>query len=359
MTKIDKNMTKQFFKITMLVVLGLVGLSVVTQLKRAIVSVNSGSMTSWEATKFLFGETPRTTVVLMPIATLLGAMMTTNGMAKTSEIIALKTSGISFKRIIKYPIILSFIFSLVTAVISDKFSTAGRRIKRELKDKNILNMSYSKAASSNVYMRGQTGEYITHIGTVYGDLGELYEAVLIFQNKKGDLAKVITIESAKYDSFLDVWKGKNVYIKDLENNKEEAYTLRMVPELKEKPKDLVKQKFRLIEATFSEIRKNAIFIKASGGDIKDYLLEMNKRASEPMLVFIISFFGFALGSKFVRGGAGISVAIGLVLGFLTYIVGSISDAFVAGGYLNPALGAWIPCIIFSIVSIYTMNDAEY
>lgn len=33
MTKIDKNVTKQFFKITMLVIVGLVGLSIITQLK--------------------------------------------------------------------------------------------------------------------------------------------------------------------------------------------------------------------------------------------------------------------------------------------------------------------------------------
>lgn len=359
MTKIDKNITKQFFKITVLVIVGLVGLSIITQMKRAIVNVNNGIMTVTESLKFLFSEAPRTAVMLMPIATLLGSMMTMNNLAKTSEIIALKTSGVSFKRIIKYPLIVSVIFAIVTAITADKFSTLGRKVKRELKEKYNKETAYSTEMSRNVYMRGQNGEYISHIEMVYGDKGELYDAVLIFQNAEGLLNKVITIESAVYDPFMNIWKGRNVFIKDLVTGEEETYAIKMVSELKEKPMELIKHTFYMDEVSFSEIRKNAIYIKASGGEVKAYLLEMHKRLSEPLLVFIISFFGFALGSKYVRGGAGVSIAIGIVLGFSTYVVKSLSDALVSGNYFNPAFGAWLPCIIFSVISFYTMNKAEY
>jgi len=135
--------------------------------------------------------------------------------------------------------------------------------------------------------------------------------------------------------------------------------IKELQEIKEKPMDMVKHVFYMDEVSFNVIRKNAIFIQASGGDVTAYLLEMHKRIADPLLVFIISFFGFALGSKFVRGGAAISLALGIVLGFLTYIIKSISEAFVSGGNLSPALGAWLPCIIFTIVSIYTVNEAEY
>ena len=140
---------------------------------------------------------------------------------------------------------------------------------------------------------------------------------------------------------------------------EETYSVKMIQELKEKPMELVSHKFYMGEVSITELRKNAVFIKASGGDVKDYILEMNKRIAEPMLVFIISFFGFALGSKFVRGGAGVSIAIGVLLGFSTYIVTSLSDAFVSGNYISPEFGAWLPCMIFFGVSLYTMNQAEY
>lgn len=359
MTKIDKNMMKNFFKVTSLVIVGLVGLSIITQLNRAIVSVNSGTMTVLEATQFLFSEAPRTAVMLMPIAVLLGALMTMNNMAKTSEIIALKTSGISFKRIIKYPVIVAFIFAVITALIADNLSTVGRKVKRELKNKYNKSNAYSKEASSNVYMKGQNNEYISHIGTVYGDFGEIYSAIMIFQDEKGLLTKIIGIESAKYDEFQKIWKGNNVYVRDFIKNTEEKYILKEIPELKEKPMDMIKHVFYMDEVSFNTIRKNAIFIKASGGDVTEFLLEMHKRIAEPLLVFIISFFGFSLGSKFVRGGAAISLAIGIVLGFSTYVIKSLSEAFVSGGHLSPAFGAWLPSIIFTIVSIYTVSEAEY
>ena len=359
MTKIDKNVTKQFFKITMLVIVGLVGLSIITQLKRAIVNVNSGTMTVLESTIFLLGETPRTTVMLMPIATLLGSMMTMNNMAKTSEIIALKTAGISFKRIVKYPMIMALIFAIMTGIISDKLSTKGRKVKREMKEKYGKEVYYSSEMSRNIYMRGQNGEYIINIATVFGDKGELFNAVLIFQNETGLLSKIIAIDTAKYDPYLKVWKGKNVFVKNIVIGTEENYSVKMIPELQEKPMELISHKFYMGETPMSELRKNAIFIKASGGDVKEYILELHKRLAEPLLVFIISFFGFALGSKFVRGGAGVSIAIGVLLGFSTYIVTSLSDAFVSGNYISPEFGAWLPCMIFFAVSLYTMNQAEY
>ncbi len=359
MTKIDKNVTKQFFKITFLVIIGLVGLSIITQLKRAIVNVNSGAMTVVESMKFLFSESPRTTVLLMPIATLLGAMMTMNNMAKTSEIIALKTSGISFKRIIRYPVIMAFIFALFTAILGDRVSTTGRRIKRELKEKANKSMYYSRNISENVYMRGKDGKYITHIATVYGDLGEIYKAVLIFQDEKGNLSKVISMDKALYDPYLKIWKGSNVFVKNLKDETEQTYTIKVISELKEVPEEFEKHKIYMDEINFFEIRKNALFLRATGGDAKDYILEMHRRIADPLLVFIISFFGFALGSRYVRGGVGISVAIGIVLGFSTYVVKSLSDAFVTGNYLSPQLGAWLPCIIFTIVSAITLSKAEY
>ncbi len=359
MTKIDKSMVKNFFKITMLVIVGLVGLSIITQINRALIPVRQGAMTLTEGLMFLFSETPRTAVMLMPIATLLGALMTMNNMAKTSEIIALKTSGISFKRIIKYPAIMALIFAIASAIVADRLSTVGRRVKRELKYKHANSIYYSKEYSGNVYMKGLSGEYISHIGTVYGDLGEMYTAVIVFQDEKANVKKIMAIDSAFYDEFYKIWRGRNVYIKDFLTEKEENFVMRELPEIKEKPMDMVKSKFYMDEVSFNVIRDNAIYIKATGGDVTAFLLEMHKRIAEPLLVFIISFFGFALGSKFVRGGAAISLAIGIVLGFSTYIVKSLSEAFVSGGHLSPMLGAWLPCIIFAIVSIYTVNEAEF
>ena len=56
---------------------------------------------------YLLSGIPDVLVNVVPLAVLLGGLMAINKMAASSEVIALKTSGISFLRIVTVPIVLS------------------------------------------------------------------------------------------------------------------------------------------------------------------------------------------------------------------------------------------------------------
>ena len=374
MTKIDRIITRNFLKLAFLALVGFVGIAVLTQLNRALVRYNDGTLTLYESFLFLVSEIPRTASTMMPITTLLAAVMTINKMATNSEVVALKTAGVSFKRIIKFPMIAALILGIGIAVMDDNLSTKGRKIKRELKTKGDTvawkraedpNYDYSKdptvgeVISSNAYIKSAKGDYLANIQTVYEKQGLIDNLLMIYLDGKGGLKKIVVAQHGKYDRTKQQWIGENLYYKDLLTNKEVFLKSGIIEDFLEKPSELTLNKFYMDEERISKIRENATIIGATGGETRDYILEMNKRIANPVLIFIISFFGFALGSKFVRGGAAISIAFAIVLGFSTYVVKSISEAFVSGGHLSPMIGAWLPCMIFGIISFYTMNEAEY
>ena len=374
MTKIDRIITKNFLKLAVLALVGFVGIAVLTQLNRALVRYNDGTLTLYESFLFLISEVPRTASMMMPITTLLAAVMTINKMATNSEIVALKTSGVSFKRIIKFPMIAALILGIGIAIMDDNLSTKGRKVKRELKTKGDTvawkraedpNYDYTKdptvgeVISSNAYIKSVKGDYLANVQTVYEKQGLIDNLFMIYPDGKGGLKKIIVAQHGKFDRNKQQWIGENVYYKDLLTNKDTFIKNGVIKELLEKPSELTLNKFYMDEERISKIRENAAIIGATGGETRDYVLEMNKRIANPVLIFIISFFGFALGSRYVRGGAAISIAFAIVLGFSTYVVKSISEAFVSGGHLSPVLGAWLPCIIFAGISFYTMNEAEY
>lgn len=374
MTKIDRIITKNFLKLSLLTLVGFVGVAVLTQLNRALVRYNDGTLTLYESMMFLFAEVPRTASMMAPIATLLASVMTINKMATSSEVVALKTSGISFKRIIRYPVIAALILGIGVAIMDDNFSTKGRKIKRELKAKADTiawkrqddpkydyskDVSIGEVMSSNVYIKSIKGSYLANIQAVFEKLGQFENLLMIYPDGKGKLKEIIVVQHGKYDRSKQQWIGENVYRKNLVNNTEKFELSSPIIELKEKPSELTLDKFYMDEERISKIRENAALVNATGGDTKGFILEMHKRLANPILIFIISFFGFALGSKYVRGGAAISIATAIVLGFSTYIVRSISEAFVSGGNFSPILGAWLPCIIFAAISFYTVSEAEY
>ena len=61
---------------------------------------------------------PKVIMNVTPLAVLLGALMFISKMASNLEIISLKTAGISFRRIIRFPLIIAFIISIFVFVVN-------------------------------------------------------------------------------------------------------------------------------------------------------------------------------------------------------------------------------------------------
>ena len=107
---LDRYISKNFIKSFLLSLIAFMGIFIVSQLFRVVKYLSDGRFTSKEAVVYIITMLPRIFIDVAPLAVLLGCMMTVSVMASNLEIISLKTSGISFKRIVRFPIIISFLF---------------------------------------------------------------------------------------------------------------------------------------------------------------------------------------------------------------------------------------------------------
>ena len=99
--------------------------------------------------------------------------------------------------------------------------------------------------------------------------------------------------------------------------------------------------------------------KESGSPlINSHLLVRNKRWSIMIAAFILTIIGVAVSSFKRRGGIGMNLALGVVLAFIYIFFDKIFEVMVEKSNYTAALAAWIPNVVFGILSIVILRYAK-
>jgi lipopolysaccharide export system permease protein len=358
MKKIDRYITVKFIKSILLSLFAFIGIFILSQIFKVINYVTSERMTIIEGTKYMIALIPRILVQVSPLAALLGGLITINKMASNLEIIALKTSGISFRRIVLLPIIATFIMAGGIFYISNSLQPKGIKVARELKRKNQIDEDKIPIEKNDVYLRGN-GDYIYHFDYINRENNIAKGVEVVILNKNFDAIKsIITAKSARYTTKGN-WELHRATENKIDGKKIIYHEVYINLELKDNPKLFLTPKYRKDELSLTELRKAAQVLRKTGGEFKEFQVEFHKRIAYPFACVVIGILGLALGSRYVRGSSAINIALSIAFGYGYYIVQAGFEAMALGGILSPLVGAWIPNLIFIGIGIIAMNKAEY
>lgn len=359
MKKLDLYIIKNFLKSFFLSLFAFINIFILSQLFKIIRYITDGKMDVKEAMLYILYLLPKIFIEVSPLAILLGSLMCINKMASNLEIISLKTSGISFKRIVRYPIIISLLVSLIVFQLMNKVFPKTLQRSRDLRAGRKTIEKKIPESKDNAFLRTDNNivYYMKNINRI-NNKGENIEVLRL--NKKFDkIEEIITAETGNFDTKKNVWILRNVTTNNIIEGKSKKYPVYINLELDKSPNDFITKGGDPEELTNLEIKQYIREIRVTGGDIKEAMSVLGKRYSFPFASFIVSFLGLALGSRYVRGASAISIALSIGLGYGYYIVQSSFEALSINGILNPFLSGWIPNIIFLILGIYFMRKAEY
>ena len=98
--------------------------------------------------------------------------------------------------------------------------------------------------------------------------------------------------------------------------------------------------------------------RAKGSDsIRQLEVEHHTRYAYPLGTFILTLIGVSLSSRKVRGGTGLHIGIGIALCFSYIMLNRVFEEFAKGGTLPPMLAVWLPNIIYAVIAIYLYRKA--
>jgi lipopolysaccharide export system permease protein len=290
--------------------------------------------------------------VFSPLFTFISVIFFTSKMANNSEIIAILSTGVSFKRLIRPYMISAFIIAIFTYLLNGYVIPPANVVRIDFQNKYIKNKKVEYArkiqleATPDVIAYFEQYDNTTKIGTNF--------SLDKFEGKQ--LKSKLTAHRITYDS-LQRWTVQNYMIREFDNMRERITKgERKDTLLGIEPSDFLISKGDYDQMTSPQLKNYIEKQKKRGvGNITEFEIEYERRYAAFMASFILTFIGVSLSSRKIKGGMGLNIGIGLGLSFSYILFQTLSAAM--SGTMNPRLSAWIPNILYSIIAVFLYRKA--
>ncbi len=294
----------------------------------------------------------------IPIALLIAILIAMGRLSADNEITALKASGISLMQLY-HPValasLLSFIFTIIIGyflVPQSNFAT-----KRLLFDIARQNASIGiKEKVFNADFKGiilyaekisLEGNYME--GVILSDNRIINEPNTIIARKAFLVSdpKSLTVKLSLENGSIhtvgsDLKNYRKIDFKTYDIKLDLSYALAAMSEDSKSS----------VEMTMSELLSQMSKPGLDKGTVRELAIEVHKKFSIPLSCIFFALLALPLGIKSHRSVKSRGFAIGIIIVSSYYLLRIGGEALVETGRLTPAVGVWIPNLIFALLGIY-------
>jgi lipopolysaccharide export system permease protein len=312
-------------------------------------------------TDYYFGFIPRIDAMLFPLFVFISVIFFTSKMAGRSEIIAILSSGVSFRRfLLPYVVGGIFLSALLWAgyqYIVPKANLKWANFEAKYIDGPVAPESNSSNFKQKLYFKIDSNSYVGIRG--YDTILRSGNGFFVQRFEKNKLVYNLRSDQFNWDSTAGKWKLFNAVERRLDSISER---ITKTPELligyNFKPRDLRKDEFLKDQLPTPELDEFIKLERLRGSEMLNMLLvERYNRDAIPVSVLVLTIIGAVLASRRIRGGSGLHLAIGVIISVLYILFSRFSLVFATKGNFTPFLAAWTPNIIFGLLAFYLYKKA--
>ena len=293
-----------------------------------------------------------------PLFVFIAVIFFTSKLAENSEIIAMFSTGMSFKRLMRPYMISAALIAILTYILGAYIIPRGSETRLDFENqyKKKKKVEYVR----NVQMEVAEG-VIAYIDRYedYNKTGYRF-SLDKFENKK--LVSHLTARSIVYDSLAEnknQWKIRDYMIRELKGKREVITNgTQMDTIIAMQPRDFLISKGQQETMTSPELKAYVDRQKQRGfANTKEFEIEYRKRIAISFASFILTTIGLALSSRKVKGGMGLHLGIGLALSFSYILFQTVSATFAVNANMPPVIAVWIPNVLYAFIALYLYRKA--
>lgn len=275
----------------------------------------------------------------------------TSRMTANSEIVAILTGGVSFRRMM-WPY---FVAATILAGISwglGNYVIPKTNVTRLAFEHTYISKS-KKDRFKDIHRQIKPGHivyfenYNTERNSGYHFTYEVFENHAMQSKLKADFIKL--------DTTNNTWTLDNYAIRTIDSTgKEHLSSGRQMDTVFDfEASEIVPRLFTVEMMNTPELNEFIEKEKIRGSEnLNFYLIEKYRRTSWPIATYILVLIGVSLCSKKTRGGLGLNIALGLGVCVAYIFFMQISTTFATLGNFSPLLAVWFPNIVFSVIAFY-------
>ncbi len=361
MKLLDRYILKQFLSTFIFVVLILLAVISVIDVTEKADKYAKANLSVMQVLGYYADFLPWIAGLVTPITVFIATVYVTARLAGRTEIIAILSSGVSFRRL------LAPYFTGAFLIASVSFYLNGWVIPNSNKTRLAFEMDYLNKAGNpnlrNIHLQIAPNTFI-YIQSYNNLTDKGYQFTLEhFDNNR--LIEKLTANRIEWDTAKSKWTLRDWKLKKIDKVFEmvsqdsakitEQITsgLALDTTLIIHPKEFKNDYRKYDGLTISELDDYIQTLRSRGSaGIEVYAVEKYTRYASPFSIFILTFMGVIVSSRKSRGGTGFQIALGFLLSFIFILFFMMFRTFAEAGSMPPQISVWIPSIVFAILSLF-------
>jgi lipopolysaccharide export system permease protein len=280
----------------------------------------------------------------------------TSKMAANSEIIAMLASGISYKRMMRPYLVASGIIALMSWILGN-FVIPPANLSRVNFTNIYVNSDYVNS-EKNIHRQLEPGLFVYMKS--YNNKSDVGYKFTIEKFEGSQLKSKLIADYIKWDREKKKWVIHNYFVRDMSGPIEKISTGNQIDTtLRMSPTEFGQQNSKQETMDYWQINDYIKDLQLRGVDnVSSYEKEKYQRTAGPISTFILTIIGVSLASRKTRGGIGLHLGLGLLLGFSYIMFMQVSTIFAFKAGFNILLAVWLPNLIYAVIALVLYNRAS-
>jgi len=287
--------------------------------------------------------------MLSPLTIFIASVFVTARLASHTEIIAMLSGGISFRRLL-WPYFLGssvvaiFIFGMIGWVVP-----RANKVRVAFENQYIKEQFYFNKRHVHMKIAPELYMYMES----YNNISRTGYQFTLEQVVDKELKRKIKTGRVSWNEQKQCWTLDIYTLREFRNGREYiTYGQSMDTVLNITPKDFESNYLLYETFTLSELDEYIALLQLRGVEnVEAYYVEKYERYAYPFAIIILTLMGAIVASRKTRGGAAYQIASGFVLAFIYILFVILSRTIAGSGGLSPMLAAWLPNMTFSVVAL--------
>ncbi|MDR0509940.1 MAG: LptF/LptG family permease [Rikenellaceae bacterium] len=291
------------------------------------------------------------------LLTFIAVIFFTSKLAYRTEIIAMLSGGVSFRRLM-WPYMISATAIVSLSLLLNLVVIPAANVKRVDFESKYLKMFQNGQSSSHIYRQIEQGIFVYIRG--YSRLERRAEFLAIERYDGNVLAASCDASDAVFNPETSHWSAPKYLLRQFDSLGRETFERRerldTLINLQAEELGRVEELVKTMD--IATLNRFIAQQRAKGSDMIDqFEVERQARYTFPMASFILTLMGVSLSSRKVRGGTGLHIGLGIGLCASYILISRFAEEFAKGGLLPPYISMWIPNLIYLAIAIYLYRKA--
>lgn len=298
---------------------------------------------------------PEVVAMTFPMSSLLATLLGMTTLAAGSELIALRSLGIPFSRVLRPIVAAALLVSIGTLAFNETVvPTTSIAADRLLKYEVMKNQA--SALQEKVFLRDESGGELRRV--LYVDQMDakqgIMKGVMVHEFEGGRLARTSIAQEG-------IWRNGQWWIEDgrvYDVNKQGEINLlfrfeRQKLALNLSPDQIQRSTRRPVDMSARELWAYIRQASMIGTDLSRLWVMFHLKLAVPWACVIMAVLGAGFGaSRRSRSGSGTGFGISVVIVFAYYVVMSMCRALGEAGAIWPSVAAWTPNLAFMAIAVF-------